>query len=174
MAIDLTAQVAEPGYAPRDWQAPAPREVWGSRPPVGRSPDLDRILALPRRPQELDGTPRADAIVDDETARHGLGAVSCRCAEIDPERHAAEGCISRLRLSQALVLRELRIVGGLLGPIGVGHGKTLLNLIAVFAAGARRCVLLVPPKLVKQAECGTTTTSDSISRCRRWSCRARM
>lgn len=133
-------------------------DVWGSRPPVQRSDELDRILALPRRAQELDGTERARLIVDIMTERYSLGrGVGCRCAEQWPERHAAEGCMHELRLIQALALRDISIVGGLLGPIGVGHGKTLLDLLAPFALmpfappGERLlAVLLVPPKLIPQ------------------------
>lgn len=149
----MTQQVAERGFAPRDWQTGAPRQVWGTRPPVAQSDELRRVLALPRRPQELDGTERAEAIIDQITARFGRGPRACRCAQLAPERHAAEGCITRLRCVQAWALREIAIAGGLLGPIGVGHGKTLLDLLAVFAAaphGVRRCVLLCPPKLVGQ------------------------
>ena len=159
MPFDVTTIVAEPGYAPRDWQATAPHEVWGTRPAVELSPDLQRVLDLPRRAIELDGTDRAEALIDMMTARYGRGPVQCNCAQLNPERHAVEGCIKRMRLIQALALREIGIVGGLLGPIGVGHGKTLMDLLAplAFAYHAQAedpsqilCVLLVPPKLVGQ------------------------
>lgn len=164
MPIDLTTIIADPGYAPRDWQTKAPPEAWGGSRggPVRRSDDLDRVMALPRRAQELDGTERAEAIIDIVTARYTRNSKTCRCAQINPERHAAEGCIERLRTIQAIALREIAIVGGLLGPIGVGHGKTLLDLLAplAFADHARAighpnadnllCVLLVPVKLVPQ------------------------
>ncbi len=153
MPFDLTQLVAEPSYAPKAWQSSAPREVWGHRPPVANSTELQRILALPRRAQEIDGTERAEAIINMITERFTTHNTRCRCAQIDPERHAAEGCIDRLRLVQALALREIGIAGGLLGPIGVGHGKTLIDLLAVLALkpfNAQLCVLLVPPKLVTQ------------------------
>lgn len=158
-AWNVADTVASPGYAPQAWQSNTPPDVWsGQRIPVGNSPDLERVLALPRRPLEQDGTPRADAIVAMMTARFskGIARDACRCAEIDPERHAAEGCIDTMRLTQALALWEIGIVGGLLGPIGTGHGKTMLDLLAplAFAQHAGRndilCVLLVPPGLVKQ------------------------
>jgi hypothetical protein len=153
--FDVTQVLAEPGFAPREWQSKAPREVWGARPPVMRSSELDRVLAIPRRALELDGTDRAEAIVDVMTERFRCtdARLPCKCAIIDPERHAAEGCITRLRLVQALALRELSIVGGLLGPIGVGHGKTLIDLLAPLALqalGVKLVVLLVPPGLVAQ------------------------
>ena len=159
--IDLTKLVAPIGVAPENWQAPAPKEMY-FKAPVPKSADLDRILALPRRPVELDGTERAEAIIDVMTERYGKGAVQCDCATRNPERHAAENCISRLRLIQALALREIGIVGGLFGPIGVGHGKTLIDLLSPYAfsehsaahgmlSGANiLCVLLVPPGLIQQ------------------------
>jgi len=81
----------------------------------------------------------------------------CRCAEIDPERHREEGCIERLRLPQAQALREIAICGGLLGPIGVGFGKTLIDLLAPLAfryydKNIDQVVLMVPPGLATQLE----------------------
>lgn len=131
--LDLTTIVALPGVAPYRTQVIAPREVWGSRPPVGNSEELQRILALPRRPLEEDGTERAEAIIAQQTARYARPNTACRCAELDPDRHRAEGCITVLKHIQAVALRELAIVGGLGGLIGVGHGKTLLDLLAPFA-----------------------------------------
>lgn len=161
MAFRLEEVIADPNYSPRAWQSKAPEECY-IRAPVQRSPDLTRIMKLPRREPELDGTDRAEAIIDLVTERYSLGAVACRCAELDPERHAAEGCIKRLRMIQAMALWEIGIVGGLGGPIGVGHGKTMLDLLAPLAfthhsvtnnmpkANDLLCVLLVPPKLVAQ------------------------
>lgn len=54
---------------------------------------------------------------------------------------------------QARALLEWRMVGGLLGPIGVGWGKTLtLLLIAVQSLedGAERVLLVVPPDVYRQ------------------------
>lgn len=132
MPLDLTKMVAQPGVAEYAGQVRAPREAWGSRPAVGRSEELTRILALPRRTPELDGTPRAEAIIDQQTARYTRGPRACRCAEIDPD-HAVKGCVTRLKFVQAWALRELAICGGLVGMIGVGHGKTLLDLLAPLA-----------------------------------------
>lgn len=143
-------------------QSSAPVESYGRRARVLNSPDLQRMLALPRRALELDGTPRAEAIIDLCTEQYGRRNTTCNCAAKFPDRHVAEGCITRPRLVQALALREISIVGGLLGPIGVGHGKTLLDLLAplAFDRHARSvglshgeqllCVLLVPPKLLQQ------------------------
>lgn len=155
----LTETVAAPGFAPLPGQARTPNEAWsGSRPAVKNSPDLERVLAIPRRQLELDGTPRAQALIEMMTARYSKNVPrgQCRCAEIDPKRHAKEGCIDTMRLTQALALWEIGIAGGLLGPIGTGHGKTMLDLLAVLAlaqfAGRNDilAVLLLPPRLVKQ------------------------
>lgn len=169
VAWKLEEVIAAPNTAPHEWQSSYPRDAYaGYGKPVRNSPDLQRILALPRRALEMDGTARAEAIIDIETEKYSLGSVSeasstsCKCATLNPERHEAEGCITRLRLVQAMALREIAIVGGLLGPIGVGHGKTLIDLLAPFAfarhaqaigvpnAGEILCVLLVPPGLIKQ------------------------
>lgn len=161
MRIDVTKLVAPKGTAPYHGQSAAPRAMY-FKSPVKHSDELDRVMALPRRALEMDGTPRAEVLIDMITARYSKGSVPCRCAQINPIRHSKEGCINRLRLLQALALRELGIVGGLLGPIGTGHGKTLIDLLAPFAFSEHAaanlmpsgenilCVLLVPPGLLVQ------------------------
>jgi hypothetical protein len=134
--------------------------AWGYRPALSMSSEMRRVLNLPRRGLELDGTDRAETIIDMTMERYARPVVPgrrCRCAEIDPERHAAEGCIERLRLPQAQALREIAICGGLLGPIGVGHGKTLIDLLAPLAfrhydPKISTVVLMVPPGLATQLE----------------------
>lgn len=165
MPIDLSTFVAPTSYAPLPGQIKAPTVSYGTnnfRPPVMDSADLQRILSLPRRALELDGTPRAEAIIDSIGDMYSRRNTLCRCRQIDAERHAAEGCIDRARLVQAIALREIAIVGGLLGPIGVGHGKTFLDLLAALAFDRHAqhvglphgpnllCVLFVPPKLIPQ------------------------
>ena len=134
--------------------------AWGYRPAVSFSSELRRVLNLPRRPLELDGTERAEAIIDmmqERFARPEVKGRKCRCAEIDPDRFREEGCITRLRLPQALALREIAICGGLLGPIGVSHGKTLIDLLAPLAfryydPKISDTVLMLPPGLAMQLE----------------------
>lgn len=154
MPIDFDDLVAPKGVGPRPGQAYTPHEAWGHKPPVQMSHDLRRVLGLPRRMLELDGTERAETIIQLQTERYARPErKKCRCAEIDPERHRDEGCIKTLRLVQSLALREIGICGGLLGPIGVGHGKTLIDLLAPLAfqqVGKELCVLAVPPGLVTQ------------------------
>lgn len=156
--IDWTQLVAGKLVAPRAGQTA--HDAWGYRPPVTVSSELRRVLNLPRRALELDGSERADAIIDraqEWFARPVVPGRKCRCAEIDPERHREEGCIERLRLPQAQCLREIAICGGALGPIGVGHGKTLIDLLAPLAfqhydKNISIVVLMVPPGLATQLE----------------------
>lgn len=113
-----------------------------SGPPVGWSADLERILKLPRR-----RPPDEEKTIEEETARYGKGKMRCLCAEKWPLR----GCVKRLNFIQAWALREMRLVGGLLGPIGVGYGKTLLDLLAPMAFPKTRvAALMVPPNLYLQ------------------------
>lgn len=147
--LDIGALVAQPGFAPRAWQAAAPRESWGSAPPVQDSPELRRILALPRRAQEIEGTPRGDALIEMVSARYRRPPrpEGCACESMERE------CIMDLRFAQAWALYEIGIAGGLLGPIGVGHGKTILNILSLLALAPFRVglgLLLVPPTLLGQ------------------------
>jgi hypothetical protein len=58
---------------------------------------------------------------------------------------AAAGAL--LRPAQARALAHLRAAGGLLGPIGTGHGKGLLTMLAPHAVDAKRPVLLLPASM---------------------------
>lgn len=160
--IDWNTLVAQKLVRPNSGQTM--HNAWGCKPAVSWSSEMRRVLGLARRPLELDGTERAETIIDMQMALYARPVIPgrrCRCAEIDPERHAAEGCIERLRLPQAQALREIAICGGLFGPIGVGHGKTLIDLLAPlafrrYAEGMREriddLVLMVPPGLAAQLE----------------------
>jgi len=53
----------------------------------------------------------------------------------------------RLRPAQARALEALRLYGGLLAPIGTGHGKSLITLLAACAAKAERPLLLIPANM---------------------------
>lgn len=158
--IDWNTLVADKLVRPTSGQSPPGHESWGYKPAVSTSGEMRRVLALPRRGLELDGTERAETIIDIEMERYARPVVQgrrCRCAELDPDRHREEGCIERLRLPQAQALREIAICGGLLGPIGVGHGKTLIDLLGVLAfrhydKAINDVVLLVPPGLAVQLE----------------------
>lgn len=55
-----------------------------------------------------------------------------------------------LRPIQALALDEASTVGGLLAPIGVGEGKTLISLLLPMELNVRTAVLIIPAQLRKQ------------------------
>ncbi len=104
---------------------------------VGDSPDLQRILALPRRPK-----PEGDemqAIVNTMTFRLKK-----------PEGTQA------LREHQAWVLHEAPQVGGMIAPLATGAGKTLLGMLMPWAfpspdpSRPLRAVLFIPPDLRQQ------------------------
>ena len=57
-----------------------------------------------------------------------------------------------LRPLQAQALLEIGTLGGLLGPLPVGSGKTLISFLAPVVARARRPMLLIPAKLRQKTE----------------------
>lgn len=116
------------------------------RPPVGSSEDLQRVISIPRRdPVDLEASTRADALVELMTARlRRERTTPCSCRG---------GCITRLKPAQAWALYEAPLAGGLLAPIGVGHGKTGLDiLMSLVLPDCRVAVLLIPPGLREQLE----------------------
>lgn len=56
----------------------------------------------------------------------------------------------KLRPVQAAALYELGTYGGLFGPIPVGHGKTLISLLAAYVLGAQRPLIVLPAALIKR------------------------
>lgn len=107
-------------------------EAGGSEPErVEDTPELRRILDLPRRPLTAGET----------------------IAEEMTEAFKTPWGTMRLRPIQALALHDIHIFGGLLGPMRVGSGKTLTTYLApeVIPNGpAKRPLLLVPAKLKKK------------------------
>lgn len=111
---------------------------------VGDSEDLRRIVNLPRRP-----VPSAEEIQVWQTyfkAKLGKNAPKCEC-----ESRFHYPCCQDLLPTQAWALKEAHECGGLLGPIGVGHGKTLLDLLSpMVVKDCKSAVLLLPPNLKTQ------------------------
>lgn len=143
--IDLADVLAPTNVRPRSWQGGNIIPPWGNKPPVGESDDLKRIIALPRRDKPPPHSDYAEALVELITERYAVTRAACNCAAL------GRACIRRLRLAQAWALYEVGMTGGLLGPIGVGHGKTVLDIMAPLAVpSCRLAVLLVPPTLVDQ------------------------
>ena len=128
-----------PSSPPPEERAP----VYG-RSPVGYSADLGRILALPRR-----NLATAYTAADIEALEAQLRAPPspCSCASMSPPRP----CPTRLRRVQAQALLEAPRVGGLLAPIGTGHGKELTTfLMPMVMPGCRVAVLFIPANLLPQ------------------------
>lgn len=104
--------------------------IWvPNRVSVPNSSDLTRILALPTRPPFDD---RAD--------------YSALVQELTAEFRLPSGAMQLLQ-QQAFSIQEMREVGGLVGLLSVGSGKTLLSLLLLLAMskrGVKRGVLLVP------------------------------
>lgn len=127
----------------------APRGI-----PVQPSPEFARIASLPSRPQPELAGPRAVATVQRETARFARDRSTlgpCRCHQLNPDK----GCITQLLPVQAVCLREMRMVRGLVGAVVVGAGKSGIDLLAILALGLRRDLnqhglLLIPASLRKQ------------------------
>lgn len=111
----------------------------------GNSEDLSRVVALPRRPPlDLENdNPQVAALVSIMTERLRRPNASCKCAPA--------ACITTLKPAQAWALWEAPLAGGLLGPIGVGHGKTGLDiLLPMVMPKCQVAVLLIPPNLQDQ------------------------
>lgn len=150
---DVGDLVARPSVAPLDFQTEAVKELYNTRRgEVAPSAELERVLTLPRRQPPEPGSVESLALVEFMTARHRKPDGPCDCAQRQRRSDgSAVPCITRLREVQAWALHEIRTYGGVDGSIGVGHGKTLLDLVAPMALrGCRTAVLLVPANLVKQ------------------------
>ncbi len=77
-----------------------------------------------------------------------------RIPRVEPE--GAEGVLwlhkgneIRLRDTQARALATIQKYKGLFGPIGVGHGKTLIAWLAPVVLGQLRSVIMMPPNMVE-------------------------
>ena len=99
---------------------------------VRRCLEFDRIDALPRREWS---EPEAVQLATELTAIL-----------------KQPGGTQTLRPIQAIALYEVAQIGGLLGPIGVGAGKTLITLLAPLIMGAERPLLIMPAKLISKTE----------------------
>ena len=98
------------------------------------------MAALPRR-----GPVDHAALQAKWTEKLGRKNDRCKCATF------GRMCCNQIRPIQAQALEEISTQGGLLGPIGVGHGKSLVDLLAAFALpGVKKAVLLLPPQLKVQ------------------------
>ena len=126
----------------------------GSKPAVRNSPDLQRILALQRRPPVEPGTVQAEALIEHTMALYSknVPSGSCNCKKIF-EKWGVEPkpCIVRFNYAQAWMLHEIRINSGILAHASTGIGKTTVSVLACLAMpDCKRALLLVPPTLCSQ------------------------
>lgn len=123
---------------------------------VGDSADIRRVAELPRRQRPSDEfLLEFAAFLKQELGRKDITRETCRCADFpNMGRMTPTGFdvhCDELLPTQAWTLYEAAKYGGILGPIGVGHGKTLLDmLVAMVLAKVRTVVLLLPSPLKKQ------------------------
>jgi hypothetical protein len=118
-----------------------------SRPGVQKTPELARILALPRRKLDLDaGTVDGQPILDLNSlylTNPGPCAKYPRCPVCATGK-------AGLWPTQSAALIEAELGWGLFGALGVGSGKTAISLLLTDVFGAKNAVLLVPPSLKNQ------------------------
>lgn len=101
------------------------------RPVVGNSEDLQRIIRLPTR-ETIEGW--------DFSWLKKTGP--CKCAEL------GRPCCAELYPIQAQALTEAAKCDGLLGAIGVGHGKELVfQLLPLVMRNVRTAILLITPDM---------------------------
>lgn len=99
----------------------------------GWKPEIERIIEIPRA---------------SNSEAQGISLVK----EWSDKWRTSDGDCD-LRPIQALALSSLAAQDaprGLFGAIGVGHGKTLITLLAAKAVGAKRPLLLMPPDMEPQ------------------------
>jgi hypothetical protein len=135
------------GYTPKASArgVPAP-SVLAPAPGYGpsNSTELERVLALPRRPRPDVAT--SEQLQAKWTQKLGKATKACIC-----QSHYKRRCPASVLPVQAWALEEMSEHEGILGPIGVGEGKTLLDLLAPMAVpNCRVAVLLIPAQLREQ------------------------
>lgn len=97
---------------------------------IRHTPELSRIIALPRRKPELP-TEFVDELTRLLKTPHGTW---------------------RLRDSQALALHDIGVYGGGFCILGVGDGKTAITFLAPYVLDAKRPILFGPAGLLKKTE----------------------
>lgn len=132
-ALDKAAALlaAAEGRTPDEVLADAAARALSSRRAVERTPELERILALPRRDLDL------------AAATQLAQAISNRWRYNDGFKVG----MMTLWPIQAAALAELYQCGGVVCPVGVGVGKTLISLFAPIITGCVRPMLIIPAKL---------------------------
>lgn len=157
MALPLPKAV---GHAPprervkETYESFSPNDLRGDA--VGDSADIRRVADLPRRQRPSDEfLAEFAAFLKQELGRKDVTRETCRCEEFaNMGRMTPTGFdphCDELLPTQAWTLYEAAKYNGILGPIGVGHGKTLLDmLVSMVLSKVRTVVLLLPSPLKKQ------------------------
>lgn len=112
----------------------APGRGLSNRAPVGRSPDFQRVLALPQRTD----------------ASYPPGLVDALTALCATDAGKARGV--KLRDVQAKALFDLGTYRQGFFPLRVGTGKTLLSFLAPRMVGARQPLLILPASLIQKTD----------------------
>ena len=164
-----------PPFVPRTPPAiPMPsRPIWGSLPPPTLPPPLPQLPLVPpggivsqtdwlTRATEISGGGGPQAVVDQEIARilklPYIPAEIQRCPDRDAYARTllSHVCPSDFRLNQYQIdgAYTFETVGGVLGLLGVGIGKTCLSLliakIGLQRRGHQRVCIMVPPEVYDQ------------------------
>jgi hypothetical protein len=100
---------------------------------VRRTSEIERILNLPRR--AMSAVEFGESIAEEMT-----------------ELLRTPNGKQKLRAVQAAALHDIGTLGGLFGPIPVGHGKTLISLLAPYVLDAQRPLLVLPAALLKKTK----------------------
>lgn len=111
---------------------------------VTLSRDFERVKRLEIRERPSDQ--ELERLVTKWTAKLGKGEVACVCRSL-----YNRPCCKRLLPLQAWLLEEANIHEGILGPISVGDGKTLPDLlVSMVVPNCKTAVLLVQANLRNQ------------------------
>lgn len=127
---------------PQQVNRPTTRESFQAGIPVSESSELGRILSLPTREPPTAG--QVALLAAELERRLSKGPVACQCQSV-----FKRPCCNRLREVQAWCLAEGSVTKGIVANIGVGHGKSLLDLLMAMVVPVKRCALLLIPSNLK-------------------------
>ncbi len=106
--------------------------------------ELDRICQLNSRPTAYEDLEFAEFMWERVNAALHKPNLRCECKRLGRD------CILTLNPVQCWALWEAQQIGGLTGPIGVGHGKTWLDILACLVVDNCKLALLLIPANMKQ------------------------
>lgn len=159
MSEVLKTLLAQQGITEEDFERQRAAAAEADRPfapkrGVSDSPELARILALPRRKWEDFVKPefveQASAFLRNpgwETHPDNIKRAQEKAERTKKPFHVEK---PMLRPVQAAALTEIHDYGGLLAPLRVGGGKTLISLLAPVVLDAKKPLLIVPARLIEK------------------------